>query len=378
MLISTEVEVRISGNNTKHFEDLGYKIPKYKNSKNAMVVKRGTSILVKTTDLMNNSSVLVTYECDYCGENKELQYKDYYKMQHSSIVNKDCCYNCRHLKKAESDPINYGVEHTTQLKSTQEKMKETMMLNYGVEYPVHSLEIREKIAQTNVERYGFPVAFQSKEVQDKFKNTCLERYGVEHPMHLSHIQKKVKNTNFKRYGGSPMNNYKIKEKAMVNQRIAFYKNGSAPSSIAQRYICKILNGKLNYPFYTYSLDVAFPNKKVYIEWDGGGHDLDVRIGVTTPEEKRRKELKRWYNLNYNKWREIRIISLQDKVPSNEKIIEMFKMSMEYLKTEHSWIRFDIDKGLVSCSNYEKYYNFGELRKITEEDLIEIGINQSLF
>ena len=51
-LLSTEVEVRLTGSNIKYYEDLGYEIPRYFNkNNNKYMVKRGTTILVKIKDL---------------------------------------------------------------------------------------------------------------------------------------------------------------------------------------------------------------------------------------------------------------------------------------------------------------------------------------
>ena len=49
-LISKEIEISLSNNNIKHYEDLGYKIPRYKDRWGNLRVKRGTKIIVKVED----------------------------------------------------------------------------------------------------------------------------------------------------------------------------------------------------------------------------------------------------------------------------------------------------------------------------------------
>lgn len=70
----------------------------------------------------------------------------------------------------------------------------------------------------------------------------------------------------------------------------------------------------------------------------------------------------------NGWKEIRIISSNDNIPSDELLIDLFKKSVEYLNTGHSWIKFNIDKSTCETGNGIHEIDFGELRKIKEKDL----------
>ena len=61
-LISTEVEIGIGSANYKHYEDLGYNIPKYYNkNKKKMCIQRGAKIFVKVEHLLK-SAVTVEIE----------------------------------------------------------------------------------------------------------------------------------------------------------------------------------------------------------------------------------------------------------------------------------------------------------------------------
>ena len=81
-----------------------------------------------------------------------------------------------------------------------------------------------------------------------------------------------------------------------------------------------------------------------------------------------KEIKRYLFLKSLGWKMIRIICIKDKIPSDNIILEMIIHAKEYLNSGHSWIKFDIDNNKVICSQYEKGYDFGKLRKIKKENI----------
>lgn len=93
-LLSEYTTVYISGKNQKHFESLGYEIPKYYNKNNSRyMVKSGTYITVKTSDLLTGSNIKVHVSCDRCGREYDLPY---YKYLHSLHDGKNYCCNCFH------------------------------------------------------------------------------------------------------------------------------------------------------------------------------------------------------------------------------------------------------------------------------------------
>jgi hypothetical protein len=89
MLISKEVEVGLNSINIKHYENLGYIIPRYEDSRHNIVVKRGTKILVKVEDLTNVSNVGIQVECDECNKILNITWGDYLK-----CVKEDGKYYC--------------------------------------------------------------------------------------------------------------------------------------------------------------------------------------------------------------------------------------------------------------------------------------------
>lgn len=109
MLLSKYVDVVISGTNLKHFEDLWYIIPRYKDSKGRIAIKKGTKINVKVWDLLPSSSVLVEVQCEDCWEKRRVQYTDiaYRKNSRFAETWETLCSNCaNHRAKWESNP-NY-------------------------------------------------------------------------------------------------------------------------------------------------------------------------------------------------------------------------------------------------------------------------------
>lgn len=142
-----------------------------------------------------------------------------------------------------------------------------------------------------------------------------------------------------------------------------YENGTQKCSMQQKYIHQLVGGELNFPIKGSTLDIAFLEDKLYVEYDGSGHDLSVKLESMTQDEFNQKEIDRRYALYRSGWKEIRIISRKDYLPSNHKILEMINYAKEYLDTGHSWIKFDIDKGIVKSSQFEKDYNYGEIKRM---------------
>ena len=174
------------------------------------------------------------------------------------------------------------------------------------------------------------------------KETCLQKYGVEHPMQNKEISAKV--------------------------RATLTKNGNVACSSQQRYVHSIVGGALNYPYYNASLDIAFPEEMIYCECDFGGHWLSIKLGGLTQKEFDKKQRNRWYSLFRSHWREIRIISTKDLIPSDQKLLEILSYARTYLNQNHHYIKFDIDNSKIINSQGEFDYDFGELRKIKPTDI----------
>ena len=90
-LISEYVEIKLGGRNIKHYENLGYKIPRHMNKKKDMVVANGTIILVKISDLMPSSRCMVKIQCDNCNDILNVEWYDYINHNHNG---KYYCHKC--------------------------------------------------------------------------------------------------------------------------------------------------------------------------------------------------------------------------------------------------------------------------------------------
>ena len=158
----------------------------------------------------------------------------------------------------------------------------------------------------------------------------------------------------------PSQNAKIKEKC----RETMFKNNTSPVSTQQIYLHSLISGILNYPLKSLSLDIAYPDEKIVVEYNGSGHDLNVKRGNISQEQFDKKEINRNYVLYRSGWKLITISSKKDRFPIEFIILEMIEFAKNYFNENHSYIIFDIDEGIVKTSQYNNKYNYGKLKRIT--------------
>jgi len=357
LILPQIVKTEWNNRNKKWFINKGYNFSKIKDK-----------IEVSVLDLMEGSHVKVKILCDYCLEkgirtiiNKP--YYEYINLNKKSIIYKDCCKSCTYQKYKESNLIVYGVDNVAKLKSVIDKKENTNFNKYGFKNPMQIIEFKNKYKNNYLNKYGVENPAQNITVKEKKKNTCLEKFNCNHPFECEEVLNKIKITNMNRYGCEiPFNNNSIQEKA----KISLYKNKTGVSSKQQRYMCKLLNGELNYPFSNLLLDIYLPQNKINIEYDGSGHKISTRNKTISINDFYIKEMRRDMYLRSRGLKIIRIISKKDYLPIDKRILKMIMYAKEYLNTGHSWITFDIDNQLVRCSQFENYYDFGELRKIPKQ------------
>lgn len=95
MLLTKEVEIKLSARTIRHYEKLGYKIPKSKNCSRRLTADLGFVIKVKVFDLTDGSHVKVKVLCDYCDQEiMNPSWKTYLRQKKDNIVDKDCCRKC--------------------------------------------------------------------------------------------------------------------------------------------------------------------------------------------------------------------------------------------------------------------------------------------
>jgi hypothetical protein len=365
MILVETIEIEFTNGSRKHFESLGYEFPKFpaKYNKNKLVTPRGTKITVKIEHLPITSGLEIPYKCDYCNLIDTKKYKDI--VTGRKMIQKDCCAKCQQTKTKEVNVIRIGVESFMQLDSTKDKAKETNLKRYGGVSPMQNKEIQEKSKATLMKNYGVETPMQSEEIKSKTANTNLIKYGNKSPAQNEYVKSKMLTTMRKNHGVDYAQQSKgIREKTIQSM----YENGVAPCSNQQKYIHSLIDGELNFPQNGTWLDIAFPDEKIYVEYDGRGHDLSVQLNQVTRKEFDNKERRRWYALYSKGWREIRIISTMDKLPSDDKVLEMLTFARIYLNTGRHYIKFDVDKGIVKTSQFEKNYDFGKLRKISKYNI----------
>jgi hypothetical protein len=87
MILSKIVNVTLNPANIKHYESLGYTIPKIKQYQK-MIIPRGTTIKVKISDLSKGCNAKIFCECDKCHIQRKIRFCDYTHL----------CQKCNHIK----------------------------------------------------------------------------------------------------------------------------------------------------------------------------------------------------------------------------------------------------------------------------------------
>ena len=342
MLLSKEADVKWTANNKRYYESLGYSY-----------TKQFDIVTVRVEDLPKGSHIIVGIQCDYCGREYQTEYRGY--LGGRIIVPKDCCAKCQQQKTKECNLINFGVESKTQLPETREKMRKTLRENYGVDSPLQSKEIHNKAVESFIDRFGCDNPMRAQDVWEKANKTKMEKYGTKNMYNVPEFLQKCIDTNNERYGVDwQMQSDEVKSKSAQT----LYVNGTSPSSRQQRHIHSLIGGELNYPVDRLALDIAFPDEKIYVEYDGNGHELGIRMGTFTNAEFKQRQDNRNTFLRYQGWKLIRIISPYDYLPSDEVMITIVRDAKVALKVKDEVV---IDLGIL---RKHKYY--GDLAKLPVE------------
>lgn len=281
VILPQTIEINANNRYNKFYLDKGYEI---KNKK----------IIVKVQDLQEKSGQRINCICDHCNKHftkARVKIKD--------INEKTFCSKC----------AIYSAE-------------DTCMKKYGYKFAWSSPEVQKNIQKRNMEKYGVKCTFQLKKVREKSKQTLLDKYNVDNIAKLDKTIKKMKNTNKERYGCEfPTQNKEIKRKIYYT----YIKNNGEdaeakfiPCSKNQIKISKLLNGKLNKCIYGIYADICIGD--IIIEYDGGGHELGIKLNKITREEFYKKERMREQKILDNNYKLIRIICKNDILPDNDIII----------------------------------------------------------
>lgn len=350
MILDDVVRVRTRGDLIKYYQELGYDCG------------YDTEIYVKIEDLSDNSHIRVNVLCDMCKkETMNVEYRLF--VRRMKETGSYVCKDCAKIKREQTVLSKYGVTNAMYLDTIKEKMKQTTLLRYGVENVMFCDEFKEKIKETSMKRYGTPNAMQNHLIRQKAEETNLLRYGHKYAFCSNEIREKYRQTMLERYGVE--NVYEIPN---AREKIAqgLYRNHTQKVSYQQEYLCDLFNGELNYPISKYNADICFPFEKTIVEYNGGGHALNVLIGKETEDEHKQKEIQRFYIIKRAGYKQIIITSSNDYLPSDDVLIRMLEEAKEYFNsTVHTWVEYDIDKSIMrnAVNKDGIHYDFGVLRKI---------------
>lgn len=225
-----------------------------------------------------------------------------------------------------------------------------MLKNKPEEYAEINRKRWEKVKKTNLEKYGVDNVMKTEEGKERFKKSFFDKYGTDNPMKVPEFREKLMQT----LGSSN----EIEEFESKNGK-KYYKYKGYPISQGQYKFYEVLGGELNYLIDNmYCVDILFDNK-IYFEYNGTGHELDVKMGKMTEEEFQAKEAKRYYTLKGKGYKQFIYKSLKSEYNiSEEKIFQIKDIAFNYLQQEGcNWIEFDYDNELIRTKDWSKFFKY---------------------
>ena len=238
------------------------------------------------------------------------------------------------------------------------KIKQTIKSRYGDQYDsvLQVPEVKEKCINTWKNKYGKSVVNpgQAKEVRTKIAKTLSKNYrgNYTNSLQIPEVRSKCMKSLQDHYGQqytNPSQVPEIREKQIKSRS----ENGSCALSSQQKHLHNLLGGELNYPFKYYFLDIAFPNEKIYIEYNGGGHNLSVKAYHTlTQDEFDEREMQRYFIMKTHNWKLIKLIAPRDKLLSDDILMKIVRQSKKYLRQNHHSINVYLEEDKITCSQFK--------------------------
>lgn len=166
MLILPQFVTKIwASKNKKYYESKGYKYTKI-----------GDTFIVNILDLKSGSYDIIKCTCDYCNKEINKEYRDaIYTINNNKKI---CCIKCQPLKNRDVLMKKHGIINISQLKETQDKVKETCLERYGIKNISQSKEIKNKKEKTCLKNYGVKNGFL---LRNKIEQKFIEKYGYNNP-----------------------------------------------------------------------------------------------------------------------------------------------------------------------------------------------------
>lgn len=119
MILTREIEVKISEANYSYYENLGYD------------VTIGEILIIPVELLSKGSHYKIKCKCDNCGLEKDVIFKNYIKYDNS--WGEYYCRKCSEHKRKKTLQKSYGVDYPIQNDKLLNKMKKTLVNKYGVD-----------------------------------------------------------------------------------------------------------------------------------------------------------------------------------------------------------------------------------------------------
>ena len=119
MILTREIQIKITEHNYQYYDDLGYD------------TALGETIVIPVELLPKGSHFKIKCQCDGCGIEKEVIFKNYLK--YGNNFGDYFCRKCSEAKRKKTLRKNYGVDYPIQNKRVLNKMKTTIMEKYGVD-----------------------------------------------------------------------------------------------------------------------------------------------------------------------------------------------------------------------------------------------------
>lgn len=303
----------------------------------------GDTIKVPVSVINKGSRARVYAKCDICGDIKKIAYVSY----NQNIANQGfyCCIKCKYTKDKATNLLRYGTECTLQNESVKQKGIETSMRKYGTPVPVSSEECQRRIRESNMKRYGVAYTASLESVREKMKATNLERYGCEYTGASKIVQEKTKKTNLKRYGcENVFSNREIYSRAAATRARQMSESNVLTSS-QQRHIHEVYGGVMNANIDCYFVDILMDNM-VFFEYDGAGHNISVLAHFCTQEEFDLRQEKRTNTIKSLGYREFRMSSPYDAVPSDEELLALAEYAYLMFDVGYTSVLYDIDSKVM--------------------------------
>lgn len=136
-------------------------------------------------------------------------------------------------------------------------------------------------------------------------------------------------------------------------------NGEVPCSVGQQYLANMLNGRVNESVDWYYPDIIIGDN-IIVEYDGGGHNLSVKMGQITQEEFDKRERRRSVHLFSKGYKILRVVSEYDYFPVDEKLTE--ETIKNYIA---ELILSDNNELKIYLGNSYNDKTFGKMRPISE-------------